>query len=288
MGGTLEERVLELREDRTHGGSWLARRAVEALLDESARVEAETGEELVARLVEVGRALARARPGIGAIAGAVGRVLAAADTAGHLPVMALRALVAEEGEGLIAARDRASASVAIQLAPLLSDALVLTHSASATVREALLRTPPARVACTVSSPFEEGRRLAHELRDAGLEVELVEDDDAIAAVREATLLLVGADTVFRDGVVCNKVGTAPLAAAAAETGVRTVVACELIKLSPVAAPPESPEPELFDLTPPGCVDLVVTEEGSFPSDEAAAMVDRTPFLRQGYALLRGT
>lgn len=286
MGGALEERLQELRDDRSHGGSWLARHAVEALLDEAARAEVATSEELVTRLVEVGRALARARPGIGAIAGAVGRVLAAAETSTHLPLVALRALVAEEGQGLIAARDRASASIAIQLAPLLADALLLTHSDSATVREAVLHTPPARVVCTVSAPFEEGRRLADDLRGAGLEVELVDDEDAVDAVRECSLVLVGADTVYRDGAVCNKVGTARLAAEAAAIEVRTVVACELIKLAPVDAPPTSSEPELFDLTPAEHVDLVVTEEGSFAGPDTAAMVDRTPFLRQGYALLR--
>lgn len=286
MGGALEERLQELRDDRSHGGSWLARHAVEALLDEAARAEVATSEELVTRLVEVGRALARARPGIGAIAGAVGRVLAAAETSTHLPLVALRALVAEEGQGLIAARDRASASIAIQLAPLLADALLLTHSDSATVREAVLHTPPARVVCTVSAPFEEGRRLADDLRGAGLEVELVDDEDAVDAVRECSLFLVGADTVYRDGAVCNKVGTARLAAEAAAIEVRTVVACELIKLAPVDAPPTASEPELFDLTPAEHVDLVVTEEGSFAGPDTAAMVDRTPFLRQGYALLR--
>jgi ribose 1,5-bisphosphate isomerase len=286
LGEQLEERLQELRNDRSHGGSWLARRAVEALLDDAARAEVETSEELVSQLVEVGRALAESRPGIGAIAGAVGRVLAAADSSRHLPLMALRALVEAEGRGLVAARDRAGASIAIQLAPALTDALVLTHSDSATVREAVLHTPPARVVCTVSAPFEEGRRLAADLREAGLEVELVEDRDAADAVHESTLFLVGADTVFRDGVVCNKVGTAPLAEVAASVGVRTAVACELIKLAPVDAPERSFEPELFDLTPADHVELVVTEEGSFTGTDAAAMVDRTPFLRQGYRLLR--
>jgi hypothetical protein len=31
---------------------------------------------------------------------------------------------------------------------------------------------------------------------------------------------------------------------------------------------------------------VVTEEGSFVVEEIPALVDRTPFLREGYALLR--
>jgi translation initiation factor 2B subunit (eIF-2B alpha/beta/delta family) len=50
---------------------------------------------------------------------------------------------------------------------VLADALVLTHSASATVREAVLRARPARVFCTVSAPGEERRSLAGDLGREG-------------------------------------------------------------------------------------------------------------------------
>ena len=46
-----------------------------------------------------------------------------------------------------------------------------------------------------------------------------------------------------------------------------------------------PGEERFDLTPPEHVDLYVTEEGEFQPDEIAALIDRTPFLKDGYALL---
>jgi translation initiation factor 2B subunit (eIF-2B alpha/beta/delta family) len=46
--------------------------------------------------------------------------------------------------------------------------------------------------------------------------------------------------------------------------------------------------ELFDLTPPELVHAVVTEEGTLGSDEVQALVDRTPFLREGYTLLGRT
>jgi translation initiation factor 2B subunit (eIF-2B alpha/beta/delta family) len=94
-------------------------------------------------------------------------------------------------------------------------ALVVTHSASAAVREAVLHTPK-RLLCTLSHAVEEGRAFADELRASGLAVELLEDEDAPAELDRASLLLVGADTVFRDGTLCNKIGTRMLAKAAAE------------------------------------------------------------------------
>ena len=287
MSASLSERVYELRRDRRHGASWLARRAVEAVV-ETAQDDADSGEELLERLVGAGRELASARPEIGAVAGALGRLLGAASTNAHLPADELRRLVREEAGGLLAARDRAAAVIAVQLAERLRDASVLTHSASATVREALAHTPPERVVCTVSAPNEEGRWFAEELREAGLEVDLVDDDEALAALDHASLLLVGADTVFRDGSVCNKIGTCRLAEEATRREVPTVVAAEVIKLAPGdAVPLDEDAARFFDVTPARFVDEIATEEGCFRSDDVRPLVDRTPFLREGWNLIRG-
>ncbi len=283
--------VEELRTDRQHGASWMARRAVETLLEVSAQ-PAESTDSLVDALVKAGRELAETRPGVGAIAGATGRILAAANAHRYLALDELRRLIDEEGQGLLDGRVRAAASIAIQLHERLAGSVVLTHSASATVREALLHTPPERAICTVSEPIGEGRAFAEELRAEGLSVDLVEDADAPAALDDATLFLLGADTVFRDGTLCNKIGTTALAEAAAARQTPVVVACEIVKLAPieaVAAPELSAEERaLFELTPPHLITEIVTEEGCVSSDGVGALVDRTPYLREGYSLLLPT
>ena len=283
--------VEELRNDREHGASWMARRAVEALL-EANKEPAESSDALVDSLIKAGRQLSEARPGVGAIAGASGRVLAAANAHRYLDPDELRRMIDEEAEGLLDGRRRAAASIAIQLQERLAGSVVVTHSASATVREALVHTPPARAICTVSDPIGEGRAFAEELRGEGLTVELVEDADGAAALDDATLLLLGADTVFRDGTLSNKIGTTALAEAAAARSTPVVVACEIIKLAPIdaAAAPEKSAAErvLFEFTPPHLITEIVTEEGGVSSDGVGALVDRTPFLREGYALLLPT
>jgi translation initiation factor 2B subunit (eIF-2B alpha/beta/delta family) len=284
----LAERVRELQDDRSHGASWMARRAVETLA-ELTELEVRTCDDLLERLRGAGRQLAACRPGVGAVAGAVGRVLAAAGHESHLDIDSLRRVIQEEARALDDARRRAAASITIQLRERLDGATVLTHSASGTVREAFQQTEPAKVICTVSEPVGEGRAFAEEWRAAGLDTELVEDADAPARVADISLLLIGADTVFRDGTICNKVGTIPLAKAAAEAGVPTVVAAEVIKLAPVpgSQAPELAEIErsLFELVDPDLITEVVTEEGTFPPDEIATLVDRVPFLQEGYALV---
>jgi translation initiation factor 2B subunit (eIF-2B alpha/beta/delta family) len=284
----LAERVQELQDDRSHGASWMARRAVETLA-ELTRLEAPSCDDLLEQLRDAGRQLAACRPGVGAVAGAVGRVLAAAGHESHLDLDNLRRLIQEEAQALDDSRQRAAASITIQLRERLQGATVLTHSASATVREAFLQTEPGKMLCTVSEPVGEGRAFAEEMRDAGLDAELVEDADAPNRIGEASILLLGADTVFRDGTLCNKVGTIPLAKAAAAAGIPTIVAAEVIKLAPV---PGTQAPELadierslFELVPPDLITEVVTEEGPFTPDEIATLVDRVPFLSEGYALV---
>jgi translation initiation factor 2B subunit (eIF-2B alpha/beta/delta family) len=266
----------------------MARRAVETLT-ELAEFEASSSDDLLERLRNAGRQLANSRPGVGAVAGAVGRALAAAGHESHLEVDELRRVIQEEARALDESRQRAAASITIQLRERLDGATVITHSASGTVREAFQQSEPAKVICTASEPVGEGRAFAEDLRAAGLDVDLVEDEEAPSRVADASILLIGADTVFRDGTICNKVGTIPLAKAAADAGVPTVVAAEVIKVAPV---PGSQAPELadierslFELIPPELITEVVTEEGPFTPDEITTLVDRVPFLSEGYALV---
>ena len=63
--------VEELRSDRNHGASWMARRAVETLLEVSEQ-PFDTSDALLEALIGAGRQLSESRPGVGAIAGASG------------------------------------------------------------------------------------------------------------------------------------------------------------------------------------------------------------------------
>jgi translation initiation factor 2B subunit (eIF-2B alpha/beta/delta family) len=66
-----------------------------------------------------------------------------------------------------------------------------------------------------------------------------------------------------------------------------IVACEVIKLAPIdAADAPALTAGVFELTPPELIDSIVTEEGAYLPEEIGALVDRTPFLRDGYSLLR--
>jgi translation initiation factor 2B subunit (eIF-2B alpha/beta/delta family) len=264
MHAELVERIERVAQDDLHGASWLAKEAVEAVA-----LAIELGEDPV----EVGRELVAARPAMAAISGALGRVLAS----GRTPEQ-----IVEEAHALVAARERAAKAIAVLLQPYL-EGVVMTHSASGTVLEALVHTPPDKVICTVSEPVGEGRGLVEDLRAAHISADLVPDEDGSHAVATVDLLLIGADTVFRDGSLINKVGTNDLTKAAKEAGKPVLVACEVIKVTP--ADPREPGEDRFDLTPPEQIDTYVTEEGTFRPDEIGVLIDQTPFLREGYELL---
>jgi translation initiation factor 2B subunit (eIF-2B alpha/beta/delta family) len=267
VNADLSTQLEHISSDTRHGASWLAREALQTLLD-----AVERGEDPL----ETARALVRARPAIGSIAGALGRVLVAGRTPEQL---------VEEAHAVLAGRERAAATIAVILSDELAGKTVMTHSASATAREALIHASAERVVCTASEPVGEGRPFGEELAAAGLATELVADEDAAHAVTTVDLLLLGADTVFRDGSLVNKIKTHGLAKAAKKAGVPVIVACEVLKLAP--DDPYEPDEERVDLTPARLIDRYATEEGIFAPDEIAALVDRTPFLREGYELLRG-
>jgi translation initiation factor 2B subunit (eIF-2B alpha/beta/delta family) len=111
-------RIEALAADRGHGASYLAREAVEILVESAAE-----GEDAL----RVARALAAARPAMGAIAAAVGRVVAAAGIAEQVVL---------EGRALLDGYERAGRSIAVLAAPLVLGR-VCTHSTSATVAEVL-------------------------------------------------------------------------------------------------------------------------------------------------------
>jgi translation initiation factor 2B subunit (eIF-2B alpha/beta/delta family) len=130
----LAARVEEVRLDREHGASFLARRALEALVAAVQR----GGDPL-----EAARALAAARPAMGGIAAAVGRTVGCSRDAGR---------IVDEGRALLARSERGRRSIAV----LLGDrrGRVLTHSSSATVDEVLSHAP--------------GLERVHDLRSANL------------------------------------------------------------------------------------------------------------------------
>ena len=74
----IEQRVATIVNDREHGSRWLVREAM-VLLRDIASSSASSPQETMQQLQMAGKRLAQSRPAMAALAGAVGRILHAAN-----------------------------------------------------------------------------------------------------------------------------------------------------------------------------------------------------------------
>ncbi len=294
---TLSPRVSQaiesISQDRTHGAGWLARDAVNVLAHSLGDCPAQTAAEFLSCLTEVATALAEAQPSMAAVSNAVGTVvLAAGEKApGGLPAMRRAALA--QAQQIVDSWHKATRRIVRHAEGTLPRGAIMTHSYSATTFAVLERLAPkgAPIIVTESAPLNEGRTTARLLARLGVTVTLISDAQAAAFIPEAATVLVGADTVFANGAVVNKVGTCALALLARNARIPFYVATETLKVAPgrpgaVQQAPEERAPGLtipavyFDLTPPRLVTALITEEGVFAPKEMRPLARRARQYRK--------
>jgi len=259
---SLHEAIEAIGQDRTHGAAFLAREAASVMARAARETRAETPQELLSTLREVAQALAAAQPRMAAVSNAVGAVLlvaGAATAAGSLGPVRRAALA--ESRRIIGGWEAAVRRIARHAQSIVPSGPILTHSHSATVLAVLERLAKRGwpIVATESDPLGEGRTTARLLADRGLSVRLIADAQAGLFVGGMAAVLVGADTVFADGAVVNKVGTLALALLARERRVPFFVASESLKVAPgrweecVDVPPLAAGPVALAPTPPGLI-----------------------------------
>jgi translation initiation factor 2B subunit (eIF-2B alpha/beta/delta family) len=268
----LEERIAKVRNDREHGSRWLVHETISILRD-IATQPTSSAEESLRQLQRAGEELAKARPAMAAIAGAVRRILRAT---GGLQGMA------SEANQLLKEYDTAIEHITGHARQLLNGT-VMTHSLSGTVLEVLTACLPQieQVIVLEGRPRYEGREVALELSKRGASITLITDAQADIFLPQCHTVVVGADSILANGDVLNKAGTALLAWAARGHRIPLYVLCETLKISPqdwsgdLAQLEEKEATEVlehqipgvtvrnfyFDRTPFRLVKSVITEQG---------------------------
>ncbi|NJE48640.1 translation initiation factor IF-2B subunit alpha [Thermococcus sp. 9N3] len=256
----------ELRAERIRGASWMARRGAEAYLILADLLE---GDELRKALIELRHELPRINPTMASLY----------NLSRFIPVTDNPILVRSRAEEFLRLIDEAKKTIGNIGSELIEDGdTVITHSFSSAVFE-ILRTAKAKgvnfkVILTESAPDYEGIALASALEREGIRFEVITDAQLGLFARNATIALVGADNVTRDGAVVNKAGTYLLALACHDNGVPFYVATESFKLHPELKSDEVEILErpyarqgyrvrnfLFDVTPWKYVRGIITELG---------------------------
>lgn len=273
--------IVEIRDDRIHGASELARRCLAILAEAAKTLPAADCGEFRQRLLTLAAELAVIRPSMAPIGNLLRRWQERIGTAnGDLEL--LRRLAAEHAAALVALSRQAVTDCAAHAARWFGPGRTLmTHSLSSTVLETcrLLRNQDLRMIVTESRPLTEGRRMVERLSAWNVPTTYITDAQMGLFVARADGVLVGADSLLADGSAINKVGTALLALAARECGVPFHVCCESFKQrAENESPPEleemaSAELEVpawpgvsvrnvyFDITPARLIDVWISETG---------------------------
>jgi translation initiation factor 2B subunit (eIF-2B alpha/beta/delta family) len=278
-----------IRNDHRSGSIALARRAGEALA-QLTRLPAHRA-DFHRQLVLVCRALVSAQPQMAAILNLCNAALRAAGNSSD--AAAARASVRAVVDEFLRAAQEAAKQIAQSAAALISDGMtVATHSYSSAVRDALLNAAAAgrqfRVAVTESRPLLEGVALAKELSSAGIPVTLSVDAAMALLLKNADLVLVGADAVT-ETFLLNKAGTFPAALLARRQGIPFYALAGSEKFAPrscrlpseIAKPPSEVLPRAprgveirnlyFDQTPLKLVTALVTEKGPLDPKQAVRL-----------------
>jgi ribose 1,5-bisphosphate isomerase len=287
MSSDIEQRIALVRDDREHGSRWLVRQTI-LILRDLASAKMASPDEQMRKLRQSGRALARARPAMAALASAVGRIL---GTHGDPDA------IAQAADQLLQDYDTAIERIAEHARPYLSGRL-LTCSLSGTILEVLKanRQQIEQLNVLEGRPRYEGREMAREFAAAGFPVTLLTDAQADIFIPRCHAVVVGADSVLANGDVLNKAGTALLAWSARGHNIPFYVLCETLKISPQDWPREDlhqqealleekeaqevleqPLPGVtarnfyFDHTPHSLVDKVITERGVLNTSEISTI-----------------
>jgi ribose 1,5-bisphosphate isomerase len=275
--------ISQIRQDREHGASELARTCLDALARHASSIETTSNEALRQQLIEFARELQNARPTMAAITNLIGEWIAAVQRLPASNASTLRDDIKSISTALILASENAVSSAAAHAAELVGTGkTIITHSLSSTVVavfECLVGN--VKAIATESWPPGEGRRLAAKLSELGIETDFISDQQMGLFVKRADVALVGADTIAGDGSVINKAGTYLLALAARDQGIPFYVCFESFKHSDVSSadvaleqhdPAEVDPPKLarvkghntyFDVTPATLVTAWITEHGVY-------------------------
>jgi ribose 1,5-bisphosphate isomerase len=284
----VRQAIETIGQDRSHGAAWLAREAASVMARAARESDAGTPPELLSTLREVAQALAVAQPRMAAVSNAVGAVLLAAEDASAAgDVGPVRRAAVTQARRITAGWEQTARRIARHAQTVVPKGPILTHSHSATVMAALecLARTGTSIVVTESNPLGEGRTTARLLADRGLSVRLIADAQAGLFVGQMAAVLVGADTVFADGAVVNKVGTLALALLAGRARVPFFVATESLKVAPsrwaetgetlpLDASPEELPAVYFDVTPPRLITALITEDGVFRPRQVAPLARR--------------
>ena len=290
----------EIRNDKVHGASYLARQAVTVLKIAAERSQVDNPEEFLLEQKTVGQRLISVRPAMAPIYNIVIRLLNTVATQfTGTDLESLKKLTTSKVDELIRDSQQAIAQIVEHCSQLINYGdKIMTHSYSSTVvavlKEASLKYRNIEVTATRSGPGRTGEIIARELGQYGIPITFIDDTAVGLYISTINEVMVGADRICADGMVVNGIGTYQLALASEKANVPFYVVCDTLKFDPrlqgdeidleEKEPSEVVEPAqlpsgvriknpYFDITPPELVTAVITENGLLTTEEVISYME---------------
>ncbi|UCD85679.1 MAG: translation initiation factor eIF-2B [Deltaproteobacteria bacterium] len=226
--------IEQIRKDNVSGAAEISRKAAKALILWSRQRKGDSHRQSMKELLALGVSLVKAQPSMAPIFNLVNRILL--EVEGLEEGEQIRKKVEGLAGKCLEEMDRRAAQIAARTNSIInSPSIIMTYSYSSSVLESLIYARKAGkrfgVICGESRPLFEGRNLVRRLGREGIKSRLVIDAGLSSFLKDADLVLIGADSLTREGVV-NKIGSHGLAVLARAQGVPFFTICGIDKFVP--------------------------------------------------------
>ncbi len=271
-------RIEKIRADQTHGASYLSRKALE-VLKLVIKKGSGTKYDFLKGVKDIGGRLIKVRPGMAPIANLVARlVYEVFQVSKEKELDFLRDLAYSKTEELERSSKLALEKAAACGVQIIEDSdKIMTCSYSSTIKEVFRMAhrgeKNVRVWVLESKHQDKsyGKVMAEELCRERIFVRVVPDVVIKDCITEVRKVLVGADSVLRDGGLINGMPTYELALAA-KGKIPFYVVCERLKFNPRVSSTQVKLEEGFDLIPPELITEIITETGTFKPESVVAQM----------------
>ncbi|KAA3653566.1 MAG: translation initiation factor eIF-2B [Calditrichaeota bacterium] len=229
-----EQYIQEIIRNRESGASELARRCLEIVTDIIWKIQADGVGDMKREIEEFVHALQAARPSMSPIRNLLQTWLKNLQSLPTFTLQEFRLEAMRTAENLIDHSRRAVTDAATNAKDLIKpDSRIMTYSFSSTILALFkqLKKSGIRIVIPESRPLCEGTRLAETTAKMGIETTVITESQIGLSMANIDFVVVGADTVLKNGDVVNKAGTSLLALAARSAGVPFYVAFEQFKQS---------------------------------------------------------
>jgi translation initiation factor 2B subunit (eIF-2B alpha/beta/delta family) len=294
---TTPQGLQRLRADRTSGATTLGESAIDIVEEFISTLHLQEPQQFAAALEKLVREILKAQPSMAIMLNLAQCVLEACVDDAPFSGMKQRVQQAlSEFRRALRLSMEALCRQAIEILP--PRATVLTYSNSTTVTAVLHHARSEghldRVFLSEARPAYDGRPLAGSLAEVGVEIDYSTDMGLFAKLREADLVVLGADAVF-PLYFLNKIGTHALAELAQVRNVPCFALCTANKFLPTAAtsllriskhsgdevwstsaPGVRVHNDYFEEIPLSLLDGVVSDQGRYSPEDIRGMLDERP------------